>query len=163
MWSDKDNSDKEEQAGNIGCGAIVLIIIFGLGIYYNSLVAQILGVLLLCALILAFIANKTNSDIFENIAMVPGILAVLTFIYIAIFASPVKVTDDGDKYHYYKNCPAIAGKEYHKVMKADAYLMGIFSECKHCKKRKAEKERQEREQYEEDGTDYIPGVPSRYQ
>lgn len=48
-------------------------------------------------------------------------------------------------------------------MKADAFLMGIFSECKHCKSRKAEKERQEREQYEEDGYDYIPGVPSRYQ
>ena len=163
MSAERDKSDNEDQAFNLGCGSLIIVIILGLGIYFDSLIAQIFGVLILCAGILNFIANKTNSDILEKISLVPAMFAVLTFFYIAIFASPVKVTDGGEKYHYYKKCPAIAGKEYRKVMKADAFLMGIFSECKHCKNRKAEKERQEREQYEEDGYDYIPGVPSRYQ
>lgn len=163
MSAESKKSDKGDQAFNIGCGAVVLIVIFALGIYFDSLIVQILGVLILCAALLGLIADKTHSDIIENFAIVPMCCAVLVFIYIAIFASRVKVTEDGDHYHYYKKCPAIAGKEYEEMMKADAFLLGNFHECKLCKKHKAEKKRELERQYEEEGTDYIPGVPSRYQ
>ena len=78
MSAERDKSDKEDQAFNLGCGALIIVIILGLGIYFDSLIAQIFGVLILCAGILNFIANKTNSDILEKISLVPDMFAVLT-------------------------------------------------------------------------------------